>query len=136
MFGGCGKKKDETRFTIRFNPADPRHQRAMDALKASGRRKAYLIADAICEYMALHGGNDHLAALPHIKQTSLPERVLSSTSEVVAETKLSDSSIIQVVNISDVDGGDVDSAEGAPFDDDMRQTILGGLSLLMGSNSS
>ena len=136
MLGCCGMKKDETRFTIRFNPADPRHQRAMDVLKASGRRKASLIADAICEYVALHGGSGPITALPHIKQTSLPEQALSTTSEAVAETKLSKPSIIQVVNISDVDGGNVDSAEGAPFDDDMRQTILGGLSLLMGSNSN
>jgi hypothetical protein len=55
-------KKDETRFTIRFNMADPRQQRAMQALEASGRRKATLISDAVCEYLAQHGENAEASA--------------------------------------------------------------------------
>ena len=50
-------KKDEARFTIRFNPVDPRHHRAMEVLEKAGRRKASLIADAVCEYLARHGEN-------------------------------------------------------------------------------
>ena len=47
-------KKDETRFTIKFNPANPRHKEAMRILnKDGGRRKASLIADALCMYV--HG---------------------------------------------------------------------------------
>jgi len=43
-------KKDKTRYTIKFNSADLRHQEAMKALDAAGRRKASLIADALCMY--------------------------------------------------------------------------------------
>jgi len=50
-------KKDRTRFTIRFNPADPRHMRTVAALEKAGRRKASLIVEAVCEYLARHGGN-------------------------------------------------------------------------------
>jgi len=53
--GGGKMKKDEARFTIRFNAADPRQQKAMNALKAAGRRKASLIADAVNEYLIRHG---------------------------------------------------------------------------------
>jgi len=43
-------KKDKTRYTIKFNPTDLRHQEAMKALDGAGRRKASLIADALCMY--------------------------------------------------------------------------------------
>jgi len=43
-------KIDATRYTIRFNPVDPYQQRAMEILSCAGRRKATLIASAICEY--------------------------------------------------------------------------------------
>ena len=49
-------KKDETRFTIKFNPANPRHKEAMRILNEDGgRRKASLIADALCMYV--HGNS-------------------------------------------------------------------------------
>jgi len=45
-------KKDATRFTIKFNPANPRHKEAMRILNEDGgRRKASLIADALCMYV-------------------------------------------------------------------------------------
>jgi len=43
-------KKDKTRYTIKFNPADLRHREAMKALDGAGRRKATLIADALSMY--------------------------------------------------------------------------------------
>ena len=43
-------KKDEMRFSIRFNPADPRHRKAALLLNMAGRRKAAIVADAIWEY--------------------------------------------------------------------------------------
>jgi len=43
-------KMDAARFSIRFNPADPYHQKAMTILSHAGRRKSTLIADAICAY--------------------------------------------------------------------------------------
>ena len=45
-----GTKKDEARFTIKFNPANPRHREAMRILNGAGRCKASLISDAICMY--------------------------------------------------------------------------------------
>jgi hypothetical protein len=56
-------KKDEARFTIRFNAADPRQQKAMNTLKAAGRRKASLISDAVNEYLIRHG-YDAAAPIP------------------------------------------------------------------------
>ena len=49
-------KKDETRFTIKFNPVNPRHREAIRILNEAGRGKASLIADAICMY--IHYGAD------------------------------------------------------------------------------
>ena len=43
-------KKNEARFTIKFNPANPRHREAMRMLDEAGRCKASLIADALCVY--------------------------------------------------------------------------------------
>ena len=43
-------KQDESRFTIRFNPNYPSHQKAMELLNMLGRSKAYLIAEAVCAY--------------------------------------------------------------------------------------
>jgi len=43
-------KSDEARYTVRFNPGDPRHHKAMNILNRAGRRKASLIAEAICFY--------------------------------------------------------------------------------------
>ena len=44
-------KKDESRFTIKFNPGNPRHREAMWILNEAGRGKAALIADALCMYV-------------------------------------------------------------------------------------
>ena len=43
-------KKNEARFTIKFNPVNPRHREAMRILNEAGRGKAALIADALCMY--------------------------------------------------------------------------------------
>ena len=44
-------KKNEARFTIKFNPINPRHREAMRILNDAGRGKAALIADALCMYV-------------------------------------------------------------------------------------
>jgi len=49
------KKKTEGRFNIYLCLADPRHKKAADALNGAGRRKAYLVADAICYYLERNG---------------------------------------------------------------------------------
>ena len=67
------KKKDENRFTIRFNPADPRQQMVRDALAASGRRKAALLTDAVYEYLIRHGGDGTSVAFqPALTLTQIP----------------------------------------------------------------
>jgi len=43
-------KKEKARFTIKFNPANPRHQEAIKMLNEVGRSKAELIADALFLY--------------------------------------------------------------------------------------
>ena len=97
-------KKDEARFTIRFNPADPRHRKAMEALTASGRRKASLIADAVCEYLARYEADENTVILPQAKQA------LSSESS-------------KAIHISE-------ATELSP-NDDICQAVLGGLSMFM-----
>jgi hypothetical protein len=53
-------KKEESRFNIRFNPADPAHQIAIEILSHAGRSKANLIANALVFY--LKGAGDESAA--------------------------------------------------------------------------
>jgi len=49
-------KKDESRFTVRFNQENPRHNKAMQILNKHGKGMASLIADALCMYV--HYGAD------------------------------------------------------------------------------
>jgi len=49
-------KKDKARFTIRFNPQNPRHSEAIHILNKHGKGMASLIADALCMYVH-HGAN-------------------------------------------------------------------------------
>jgi hypothetical protein len=110
-------KKDETRFTIRFNPVDPRQQKAMNALEAAGRRKASFIADAVCEYLTRHGGVDEvfpISLAPASVAPSIPCNAVSRDD--------TPSPILEVyVDKSDADSGD------NPYDSDMCQAILNGL---------
>jgi len=109
-------KKDENRFTIRFNSADPRHQRTMEALEAAGRRKAFFIADAVCEYLARHGGRGAAdTILP-----ALPPAVASI--HVPPEYELP-------LKILETEAGDF--SEDTVLDDDMRDAVLDGLSAFM-----
>ena len=45
-----GTKKDEAKFTIKFNPVNPRHREAVRILNEAGRGKAALIAEALYAY--------------------------------------------------------------------------------------
>ena len=47
-------KKDESKFTIKFNPVNPRHREAVRILNEVGRGKAALIAEAL--YIYAHRG--------------------------------------------------------------------------------
>ena len=145
MKSGDGAKKDETRYTIRFNPADPRHQRAMAALDTAGRRKAALIADAICEYLARYSEDEAVAPklyAKHTKQTiefkpaygmaheNENVGLIPVEEEIMSVAQTSESSVQALEPLSDRDN--TDSMESTPINDDMRQAILGGLSMFNG----
>ena len=49
-------KKDEARFTIRFNQENPRHKEAIRILNRHGKGMASMIAEALCMY-AHYGAN-------------------------------------------------------------------------------
>ena len=55
---GHVSKKEPSRFTIKFNPSDPQHAKAIEALTAVGRCKAALIADALCKYCGTNTAED------------------------------------------------------------------------------
>jgi len=44
------------RFSIKFNEADPRHRKAAQVLNDAGRRKATVIANAICDWLEENDG--------------------------------------------------------------------------------
>ena len=81
-------KMDAARFTIRFNPADPYHQKAMAILSHAGRRKATIIADAICTYWGSANETElrspsmlplsFTPQIPHIGNIPAPEPEISS----------------------------------------------------------
>jgi hypothetical protein len=108
--GGVPTKKEENRFTIRFNPADPKHRKTMGVLISAGRRKASLISDAICEYLARHDGDTAAVAVFYEKQTA-PETTPSSASVPISQAT------------------DHAPADENIIDEDMRQSILDGLSM-------
>jgi len=117
-------KKDNNRYTIRFNPADPRHQRAMDVLESAGRRKASLIADAVCEYLARHGGAEPVAILAYeSRQLAVPDIEVSSEQKTpyLATEHHND-------NDTNTDEIGADTLNDASFDE-MCQAVLGGLSM-------
>lgn len=45
------EKKEQNKFTIQFNPADPAHRQIIDILNQQGRRKAQFIVNAVQHYL-------------------------------------------------------------------------------------
>lgn len=45
------EKKEQNKFTIPFNPADPTHQQVIDILNRQGRRKAQFLVSAVQHYL-------------------------------------------------------------------------------------
>ena len=45
------EKKEQNKFTIQFNPADPTHQQVIDILNRQGRRKAQFLVSAVQHYL-------------------------------------------------------------------------------------
>ena len=113
-------KKDKTRFTIRFNPVDPRQLKTMNALEAAGRRKSTLIADAVCEYLARRGEKNE-TFIPAISLTSVSIPVPHK--ETVSEVSHSATSEM----VEGVEEIDADSVENAGLDEEICGAILDGL---------
>ena len=65
-----GIKKNEARFTIKFDPNNPRQREVMRILNDAGRRKAALITDALLCMFGYYGGNTD-AAMLHNKPSSI-----------------------------------------------------------------
>lgn len=56
-------KKEDNKFTIQFNPADPQHARTIAILNQQGRRKAQFITNAVMHYL-------HCSNTPEIPQAA------------------------------------------------------------------
>lgn len=54
-------KKEDNKFTIQFNPADPQHAQTIAILNQQGRRKAQFITNAVMHYL-------HCSNTPEIPQ--------------------------------------------------------------------
>lgn len=125
-------KKDDTRFTVRFNPTDPRQQSAIADLNASGRRKAALIADALYYYRLLCNGSpnplptpiraDFGINQPHMvtARTHIPTKVGAPVAERETEASLMLTSDFET---------DVAHTSDTPYDADMCTSILDAMSI-------
>jgi len=91
-------KKDEARFSIRFNLTDPRHRKAKEVLEAAGRRKASLIADAVWEYIARYGDNTEKIIPTFATATAASRENISQNIFHLKESEnLSDSEMCQTI---------------------------------------
>jgi hypothetical protein len=91
-------KADEARFSVRFNPADPRHRLAMEILNRAGRRKAFLIADAVCSYFGIKDSADIGISLGLVQSNTECQSLSASDSCAKAEQRLPDCSQMQPEN--------------------------------------
>jgi|GEM_PF-1298474 len=141
-------------FTFRFSPIDPRHQVVIEILNKAKRRKASLIADAICEYLAHRRENNVATTIPtaltpsanpnttaqrhktkpmvetvEVKsKKSLTQQIIKTPSKKAIpdlEPALSNDSNSEAEDNSDVSAEPNDSS----FDEDMLSAVLGGLSM-------
>ena len=68
-------KKDESRFTIKFNPENPRHNKAIQILNNYGKGMSSLIADALCAYIQYEPESNS----PHKKAEKVSPKKFSDT---------------------------------------------------------
>ena len=70
------KKKDPMQFTIHFSEFIPRHREVAEFLNRCGRKKAYIIAEAVYQY--IHGGErsetEGISFLPQTEGVSDTEK--------------------------------------------------------------
>jgi len=115
-------KKDKSRFTIRFNEADPRQVKVMEALEVAGRRKASLITDAVCDYLARYGDGNVTVIPPPITPNMIAN---TNQSEASYEAKGEPPPQPQK---SSVDATMLDLADESLIDSDMCVAVMEGLS--------
>jgi len=118
-------KKDNARFTIRFNPADPRHQRAMNVLESAGRRKASLIAEAVCEYLVRHGGAEPVDTINYTSP-QVEELDNEFSREQKTPRPATDHDYGNEANTDDIGANTLNDAL---FDDEMCKAVLCGLNI-------
>jgi hypothetical protein len=118
-------KKDETRFTIRFNPTDPRHKKTMEVLSAAGRRKSTLIADAICDYLMRYSNTAATSAFPIAPSSYTSHSICNGIS--ANDLQIQTSKPPTIVDNS-TGANEIRNLEIPLYDDDMQNTILDGLS--------
>jgi len=130
-------KKDEDRFTIRFNTVDPRQKLTRDVLAAVGRRKASFLTDVICDYLARYGGdstadNSSLAAVlpsfPIPSHFQAPNNITDEFRIPKNEQPNYESKLTADIDLITETGAN-DSVEESPFDDDTREAVLDALSM-------
>ena len=85
-------KKNEARFTIKFNPANPRHREAIRILNEAGRGKATLIADALCMYT--HYGANMSADLLRV---NMKESALAAQNTKAGADKNEDDAFLNIL---------------------------------------
>ena len=121
-------KKDEARYTVRFNPADPRHQVVMAALDAAGRKKASFLADAAYYYLTQFGADKDAAAFPHTSPYfyTMPENVSQHQPNI--STVAHPPTSIAEPHTDESDSSPPEASEDVAYDEDMRKAVLGGLS--------
>jgi hypothetical protein len=135
MKGGGGMKKDEARYTLRFNPKHPRHKRTMEFLDSVGRHKASYLADIVCEHLDRHHyGSSYAVPLSDARQGMMLEQT-SDELDYAKKEAVSPSVPISASKNSELsllNEADIDSSQDTPIGDDVRQAILGGLSMFNG----
>jgi len=139
--------KGITRFTIRFNPTDPFQKKAMNTLNALGRKKGEFISEAIFEYLAwkeskavastpsiAHHQSYVMSNEVHHSYETKPTTEITETASLKPEDKALQEEAVLISETTSNDGNEMDIEDDEfiddiSFDDDIRQTILGGLSM-------
>lgn len=128
-------KKDDTRFTVRFNPTDPRHQSAMADLNASGRRKAALIAEALYYYRTLCNGTANPLPTPGGADTrinQLPSVAVHPQIPIVTPPPVAEQRTEASIVLENDCAIDITHTDNTPHDADMRNSILDAMNAFNG----
>jgi len=111
-------KKNKATYTIKFNPIDPRHQEAMRVLDGAGRRKAQLIAEAICLYV--HYGATMVSDLQGFR----PQQELGSARTAITPAPEAIATDIPILNATLVPATKPFSTDSSA-DDELLQVAIG-----------